>query len=271
MVVANSAGVDSVRDAGIRPAEPASSAAFARGGEARDRGSAGAVVRAPAQHAARRDRAAGGEPRRARPRSREAPNRSSSVHRYLRADRDDTERCKVVLRDLHAFARRPDPTPRLMDLNQVCGPSRGSCATRRCAGGRAAARRSSAAACRRCWDRRDASCQAAAARWLLNAIDASPPGGQVTLATQAAEDGHVALVVSDEGEGIHDVGRGAALRAVRVGPPGRDGGSGSGSWRASASRRITAGRSVGEPGSWHPLRAAASARRGARERRRAER
>jgi signal transduction histidine kinase len=147
-------------------------------------------------------------------RSAEEPGGAQSlerVHRYLHAVRDDTERCKVVLRDLHAFARRPDPTPRLMDLNQVC---------------EAVARLVRHEAMRRRVELllapvpglpslmgQEGRIVQVAVCLVLNAIDASPGGGQVTLATQAAEDGHVALVVSDEGEGIH------ASVAARLGEP----------------------------------------------------
>jgi two-component system NtrC family sensor kinase len=122
------------------------------------------------------------------------------VHRYLQAVREDTERCKVVLRDLHAFARRPDPNPRLLDLNALCE------AVARLVRHEAMRRRvelslALAPGLPTVTGQEGRIAQALVAL-VLNALDASPAGGQVGLETRAEADGQIAVVVSDEGEGI---------------------------------------------------------------------
>ena len=75
------------------------------------------------------------------------------------------------------------------------GPTRGHAAADRGPGGRARA-------FRRCGDPRHRLAQAVLAL-VLNAVDASPPGGRVELETRA-EDGKVLVTVRDEGSGIPD-------------------------------------------------------------------
>lgn len=133
------------------------------------------------------------------------------VHRYLQAVREDTERCKVVLRDLHAFARQADPLARLLDLNAVCE------AVSRLVRHEAMRRRVEvslvlAGSLPTITGQEGRIVQAVVAL-ALNALDASQAGGRVVLETQAEPDGCVTLSVSDDGEGIPDA------VAARLGEP----------------------------------------------------
>jgi len=122
------------------------------------------------------------------------------VHRYLLAVREDTERCKVVLRDLHAFARRPDPTARSVDLNAMCETVarlvRHEAMRRRVELSLALAPGLPAVT------GQEGRIVQAIVALVLNALDASPAGGRVGLETRADADGQKVVAVSDEGEGI---------------------------------------------------------------------
>ena len=121
------------------------------------------------------------------------------AERYLQAIVTDTERCKELLGVMRDFARPPGAEREPVDLNAVC---------------RGAARLVlHEAMCRQI----EVEVELAdalpalvgqeprlrgAVLWLvLNAIDASPTGGRVTVETSAPA-GEIAVAVGDEGEGI---------------------------------------------------------------------
>ena len=129
----------------------------------------------------------------------EAAAPAARAERYLQAIVTDTERCKELLGVMRDFARPPGDEREPVDLNVVC---------------RGAARLVLHEAMRRQIEIEVELADAlpalvgqeprlrGAVLWLvLNAIDASPAGGRVTVETSAPV-GEIAVAVADEGEGI---------------------------------------------------------------------
>jgi signal transduction histidine kinase len=129
---------------------------------------------------------------------------SDRVERYLQAIVTDTGRCQELLGLMREFARPPVDGREPVDLNAVC---------------RGAARLVLHEAMRRQVEvqlglaedlppvvGREADLRGAVLGMVLNAIDASSTGGRVTVETRSAA-GRVAVMVSDEGEGIAESDR----------------------------------------------------------------
>jgi two-component system NtrC family sensor kinase len=126
------------------------------------------------------------------------------LQRYLKAIGDETQRCKAILSALQEFARRPDPTPRRIELAPLC---------------RQAVLLVHHEAMRRqvelklelseplpALTGRAAQIGQALLALLLNAIAASPDGGSVVVAARG--DANLVLVsVADEGEGLSEAVR----------------------------------------------------------------
>jgi signal transduction histidine kinase len=108
------------------------------------------------------------------------------AERYLQAIVDDTGRCKELLGLMRDFARPPGDEREPVDLNVLC---------------RGAARLVLHEAMRR-----QVEVRGAVLSLILNAIDASPAGGRVTVGT-SARPGETTVMVTDEGEGITEDNR----------------------------------------------------------------
>jgi signal transduction histidine kinase len=129
---------------------------------------------------------------------------SDRVERYLQAIVTDTGRCKELLGLMRDFARPSGEGREPVDLNAVC---------------RGAARLVLHEAMRRQVEVQlgltedlppvvglETDLRGAVLGMVLNAIDASPAGGRVTVETRSPA-GRVAVSVSDEGEGIAESDR----------------------------------------------------------------
>jgi signal transduction histidine kinase len=126
------------------------------------------------------------------------------AERYLQAIVDDTGRCKELLGLMRDFARPPGDEREPVDLNVLC---------------RGAARLVLHEAMRRQVEVRldladalpalvgqEVRLRGAVLSLILNAIDASPAGGRVTVGT-SARPGETTVMVTDEGEGITEDNR----------------------------------------------------------------
>jgi signal transduction histidine kinase len=126
------------------------------------------------------------------------------LQRYLKAIGDETQRCKTLLQALQEFARRPDPTPRAIELAPLC---------------RQAVLLVHHEAMRRQVELKlelseplptvtgqAARLGQALLALLLNAIAASPQGGSVVV-TAHGDTNAVQFSVADEGEGLSEVVR----------------------------------------------------------------
>jgi signal transduction histidine kinase len=162
-----------------------------------------------------------------------SPAAQDKLVRYLKAIREETERCKTLLATLQEFARRPGPAAAPVDLASLC---------------RDAVRLVRHEAMRRQVELRVElqpalpSPHAHAPRLghavlslLLNAIEASASGAVVVLAVAAEADG-VLISVADGGKGLSDEARARLFEPLAsTHPPDRAAGLG-----------LMAGRSIAE-------------------------
>jgi signal transduction histidine kinase len=122
------------------------------------------------------------------------------LRRHPQAILDETDRCSLLLAIVERFARPGEDVTRRVDLNAVCRDALALVQHE-------ALRRQVTLEARLAddlpgvWGREDLLAQAASAL-ILNALEASPRGGRVTVVTRASSGGPATLHVMDEGPGV---------------------------------------------------------------------